>query len=258
VNDCLPHRKGDVNEIRRPGAPENALMPAASPSIESQRARGDAEVFARAFAEEPDLARLSVAAQRVLAMAAALFYQRGAVATSVRDITRACGLSPGALYKHFASKDDVLYELVRHGHERLERRIATALEGGPDDPVLRMSAFVRAYVTGHLVQPELAQVVRREYVHLSAPRRTAIVQRRRALRTQLTGLLRDGAEAGRFRLIDGDDPPTRVALMTLDMCSRTSEWYDRSRSGPPSELADSYVIAALRLAWAELREGRGS
>ena len=167
-------------------------MTAARPDPEHPRPRGDAAVFERAFAGAPDLAHLSPAARRVLAMSAALFHQRGAAATSVRDITSACGLSPGALYKHFASKDDVLYELVRHGHERLERRIDAALAGAPDDAVRRTTAFVHAYVAGHLAQPELAQVVRREYLHLSAARHREIVRRRRALRGRLAALLRAG------------------------------------------------------------------
>jgi AcrR family transcriptional regulator len=205
-------------------------------------------MFAQAFAGEPDLAHLTVAARRVLAMSAALFYRQGAAATSIRDITRACGLTPGALYSHFASKDDVLYLLVRHGHERLERRIAAALEASSDEPVERTSAFVRAYVMGHLVQPELAQVVRREYLHLSQPRRHEIVRRRRELRDQLTDLLRDGELAGVFDLIGDDDGPTRVGVMVLDMCSRTSEWYDPTRSDATDDIADRYTTAALRLA----------
>jgi hypothetical protein len=38
--------------------------------------------------------------------------------------------------------------------------------------------------------------------------------------------------------------------MILDMCSRTSEWYDPSRAEAPDELAERYVAAALRLAGA--------
>jgi TetR/AcrR family transcriptional regulator, cholesterol catabolism regulator len=227
MNDCLPHA-----------------------GTGRQRATTDADVFEKAFADAPDLTHLTYAARRVLSMSAALFYQRGAAATSIRDITRACGLSPGALYNHFASKDDVLYELVRHGHERLERRIAAALEGSTDDPTARVAAFVHAYVMGHLVQPELAQVVRREYLHLSPARYQETVRRRRVLRDQLTDVLRAGAGDGSFDLIGGRDGSTRVAVMVLDMCARTSDWYDPSREDPPSEFADRYVTAALRLAGA--------
>jgi AcrR family transcriptional regulator len=215
--------------------------------------RGDPRVFEQVFADAADLEHLSYAARRVLAMSASLFYRHGAAGTSIRDITSACGLSPGALYNHFASKDDMLWVLVGHGHDSLERRIGAALAEVPDEPVARTAAYVRAYVTGHLVHPELAQVVRREYLHLSPARYDAIVRRRRRLRQQLTELLRRGADAGAFDLIDGPDGATRVAVMVLDMCSRTSEWYDRKREEPPARLAERYVTAALRLAGADLR-----
>src|SRR5579875_954389 len=79
-----------------------------------------AAIFLASFADQPDLTDLTPAARRVLATAAALFYEKGAVDTSVRDLTKACGLTPGALYNHFASKDDLLYTLVKHGHVRIE------------------------------------------------------------------------------------------------------------------------------------------
>src|SRR5262245_55098829 len=43
--------------------------------------------------------------RRIADAAIELFYRNGATATSVRDITAACGLSPGALYNHFSSKE---------------------------------------------------------------------------------------------------------------------------------------------------------
>jgi AcrR family transcriptional regulator len=202
------------------------------------------------FADAPDLAHLTWAARRMLATAAALFYRQGAAATSIRDITKACGLSPGALYKHFAGKDDVLDVLVVHGHVALEGRIAASLDGLAEEPTVRTKAFVHAYVMGHLEHPELAQVIRREYLHLPEPQYQAIVQRRRQLRDSLSALLRTGQGAGRFDLIDGKNGATRVAVMILDMCSRTSEWYNSGRAEKPRELADRYVIAALRLAGA--------
>lgn len=224
MNECLPESGSSVN------------------------GRGSPEVFAAQFAEAPDLVDLSPAARRVLAVSAALFYRNGAAATSIRDITSACGLSPGALYNHFAAKDDVLFRLIEHGHEALERRIAASLAPVADrGPVERTVAFVRAYLMGHLVHPELAQVVRREYLHLSAERYRAVVARRRMLRRRLAELLGEGVAAEEFHLVGGKDAPTRAAVMVLDMCSRTSEWYDPARAEPPAELAELYVAAALRL-----------
>jgi len=41
----------------------------------------------------------------ILEAAKACFAREGFHATSMRDIYRECGLSPGAVYNHFASKE---------------------------------------------------------------------------------------------------------------------------------------------------------
>ena len=206
-----------------------------------------AAIFLASFDGQPDLADLSPAARRVLATAAALFYERGAVDTSVRDLTRACGLTPGALYNHFPSKDELLYTLVRHGHARMQTRIDHAIAAAPDDPASALRAFVSAYVTGHVTNPELAQTARREYLHLSPQRYAEIVEARRAVRRQLSDLLAAGQRSGAFELIGGKDGAVASALMVLDMCSRTSEWFDRARDSDPAGIVERYVAAALRL-----------
>lgn len=207
----------------------------------------DAAGFERLFSESSDLAEMSYAARRIMAMSAAFFHRYGAAGTSIRDITTACGLTPGAFYKHFASKDDLLDALVQLGHDRLERRISETLAGAHRDPVSQIAAFVGAYVLAHLEHPKLAQLARREYLHLTPDRQAAVVARRRRMRSQLVELLQAGEASGQFELVEGAGA-TRVALMILDMCSRTSEWYHPRQSEPPGELAEHYVAAALRLA----------
>ena len=56
---------------------------------------------------------------QILATAAELFAARGFHGVSVGDIGAACGVSGPALYKHFASKDAVLAEMLVDISERL-------------------------------------------------------------------------------------------------------------------------------------------
>lgn len=83
--------------------------------------------------------------EQILATAADLFAARGFHGVSVVDLGAACGISGPALYKHFASKDAVLAEMLVSISERLlevgrERSVAAA------DPV----AAVRALVDWHV------------------------------------------------------------------------------------------------------------
>jgi AcrR family transcriptional regulator len=57
--------------------------------------------------------------EQILATAAELFAARGFHGVSVADIGAACGISGPALYKHFASKDAVLAEMLVDISQRL-------------------------------------------------------------------------------------------------------------------------------------------
>ncbi|MBU2076311.1 MAG: TetR/AcrR family transcriptional regulator, partial [Actinobacteria bacterium] len=50
--------------------------------------------------------------EQILGTAAELFAARGFHGVSVADLGAACGISGPALYKHFASKDAVLAEML--------------------------------------------------------------------------------------------------------------------------------------------------
>jgi AcrR family transcriptional regulator len=50
--------------------------------------------------------------RRILDVATELFNERGYSGTSIRDITERLGMTKGALYYHFASKDELLYAMV--------------------------------------------------------------------------------------------------------------------------------------------------
>lgn len=61
--------------------------------------------------------------------AARLFRLRGHAGTNIDDIMLAAGLTRGAFYAHFTSKDDLFAEIVRMGHGLLPRLRAA---GKPD------------------------------------------------------------------------------------------------------------------------------
>jgi len=65
----------------------------------------------------------------IAAAAAPLFNQRGFAGTSMSDIMAATGLRKGAIYNHFASKDDIALAALEHGIGLIRARLDTALEG---------------------------------------------------------------------------------------------------------------------------------
>src|SRR5437764_10333023 len=82
--------------------------------------------------------------EEILEAAKACFAREGFHATSMRDVYRECGLSPGAVYNHFASKDEIVRSL---GEERLRgaqaQREALALIDDPVEALRLLAAGTR-------------------------------------------------------------------------------------------------------------------
>jgi len=105
--------------------------------------------------------------------------QRGLYETTVEHITEAADVGKGTFYVHFASKEDLVFHLVRHGFNELMAPGATeAVSNGA--PAARLAALIQGQlralgrrrdlivllhqVRGLLIlQPEARQRLRQEY-----------------------------------------------------------------------------------------------
>jgi AcrR family transcriptional regulator len=182
--------------------------------------------------------------------AIALFYESGSQVSSVRDITKACGMTPGALYKHFDSKEDLLFEVIRSAHEHFLGRLDEALgitHGA--SPEVRLSALVRALVLFHTDHRREARVANQEYRFLPEPQQHVVLQLRRDIRARFHDVLAAGEQEGIFRLpaTPGSDPAALAAVTICDMGMRVSEWYDGAHPPSAAELATLHTTYALRL-----------
>ena len=79
----------------------------------------------------------------ILKAAVTLSKEKGFDAMTVRDVCRRAGITTGAFYHHFSSKDDLLY----NGFATLDLHIRQTLEGhGGDAPDERLRLILSAYV----------------------------------------------------------------------------------------------------------------
>src|SRR6185295_16354186 len=70
------------------------------------------------------------AKRQILRAAMKLFSERGFAATSIRDIARESGYTNPALYKHFASKEELALHLFDTCHGRMWARCQAAVAAG--------------------------------------------------------------------------------------------------------------------------------
>jgi len=192
---------------------------------------------------------------RLAEAAIELFYERGALATTVKDITGACGLTPGALYNHFASKDHLLYLVVRDIHRQVDDQLAALLAATDDDPVTRLTAAVRLLVWHTAGFKKRSRVANREFTLLTGSRRREISAIRRQMRDRFADIILAGAQQRIFNLVGGDDlaAATMHAATITTMCVRISEWTLENTPFSVTALPDRYAELALRMVSARSR-----
>ena len=104
--------------------------------------------FRRRAADRPD---------EVLDAAVHLFMERGFAATRVDDIAAAAGISKGAVYQYFPTKQAIFEALVRRAVGPLVDEAATAAASRTDDPAKVIAGLVQA-IAARLKDPTRAAI----------------------------------------------------------------------------------------------------
>ena len=92
--------------------------------------------------------------QRIEDAATRLFVKKGITETSVRDITREVGLSEGALYRHFTSKEDLVWQIFEQNYLRFARELEAVAASEPT-AARKVSAMIRGFCRAHDQDPTL-------------------------------------------------------------------------------------------------------
>ena len=197
---------------------------------------------------------------RIRQAAVELFVVQGFKGTSVRDITTACHLTPGALYNHFPSKEAVLHAIISETHHKLEMALDEAMADVSDDPAHRLFRLVEAFAKFHHQHRREALVANLEYVELDELHRLAVVQSRRALRTRFEVELHAGIEAGLFAIPSdgGENAIKLVATAISNMAIRISEVHGPDPHMDAATIARFHAELALNMVTSRRESDRQS
>jgi AcrR family transcriptional regulator len=84
----------------------------------------------------------------------------GAEAVSVREAARRAGVSPGAPFRHFPSRDALMTAVAEEAQQRLRAEIDAALAGAPvGDPLARFRSFGLAYLRWAMRNPAHFEII---------------------------------------------------------------------------------------------------
>ncbi len=180
--------------------------------------------------------------QRLLAAATRLFAERGYDRTSVQEIVEAAGVTKGALYHYFGSKDDLLHEIygrvLRLQQERLDAfadsdaPVAERLRGAAADVVITTiehlddaTIFFRSM---HQLSPEKNKQVRAE---------------RRRYHERFRALIEEGQQDGVFSTAT---PADLVVDYHFGSVHHLASWYRPDGPLTPQQVADHLADLLLR------------
>lgn len=181
--------------------------------------------------------------RRLYEVALTEFGRRGFHAVSVRDLTRALGLQASSLYAHVASKQDLLADLIRIGHEEHRDQLRLALLEAGSEPAEQVAALTRAHVRVHATYALLTRVCNRELASIRDDQRREIL----AIRLDSERLFLDVIERGqRLGAFAASDPMLAVAAIGA-MGMRVAEWWHPDVGVTVDEVADTYAGFAVKL-----------
>ena len=174
--------------------------------------------------------------QHILLHSAHVFAEQGFEGASMRDISRATGVSLSGLYYYFESKQKLLYLIQNNAFTMIIQRLQTRLER-VRDAEQRLRVLVQNHVEYFLSHPNEMKVLSHEEDALDSPYReevAAIKKRYYALAREIfDGLAAKG-------LMDGLNP--RVAVLSLfGMMNWVYKWHNSNVDPGSEELTDAIV-----------------
>ena len=181
-------------------------------------------------------------ADSVLQAALDLFATQGYATTSVQQIVEAAGVTKGAMYHYFQSKDDLLFAIYDRMLSLQKRHLEEIVaRGGTTTEVLR-AVCVDVVETSIDLLPE-GTVFFRSVHMLTEPRRSEVTRRRREYHDEFAALVAQGQAEGSVRT---DVPRSVLIAHFFSDVHYLSYWY--SPSGPESktEVANQLTDLFLR------------
>jgi len=181
--------------------------------------------------------------RRLYETALLLFGERGFHAVSVRDLTRALGLQASSLYAHVPSKQHLLADLIKVGHEEHRDTLRLSLLEAGTDPAEQIATLTRAHVRVHATYPLLTRLCNRELAALPDERRSEIIAIRLEAERLFFDVVERGQRLGAFR----DTDPMLVVAAIGAMGIRIAEWWHSGLGVTIDDVADTYAEFAVRM-----------
>jgi AcrR family transcriptional regulator len=178
---------------------------------------------------------------RLLAEATKLFAKQGFDRTSVQEIVEAAGVTKGAMYHYFGSKDDLLHEIyarvLREQIERLEKFVASEAPAAQ-----RLHAAAADVVITSIENLDDIKIFVQSMHHLGPAKQRVVRAERRRYHERFRSLVEEGQQAGVFRT---DVPADLVVDYFFGSVHHLGMWYRRGGPLSARDVAKHYADLLL-------------
>lgn len=182
------------------------------------------------------------AARRLVKAAVEAFAERGYHATTTRDIASRAGMSPAALYIHYKTKEELLYQISGVGHRLALGMLERAADGG-GSPAERLADAVRSFARWQAERHTTARVVQYELGALGEEHHAELLDVRRRTDGAVRRIIQDGVTAGDFDVPD----VSGTTLAVLSLCVDVARWFNPEGRRTPEEVGELYADLVLRM-----------
>jgi len=174
--------------------------------------------------------------QHILLHSARIFAEQGFEGTSIRDISRATGVSLSGLYYYFESKQKLLYLIQYNAFTFILERLRSRLHQ-VHEPQARLRVLVQNHIEYFLSHPHEMKVLSHEEEALEPPYRDEVA----AIKRRYYALAREIFDAVAAEgLAPGLNP--RVAVLSLfGMMNWVYKWHNPKVDPDTDELTDAIV-----------------
>ena len=179
----------------------------------------------------------------VFRAAAELMVEKGYGGTSIGDIAQVVGMTKAGLYHHISGKQDMLFQILNHAMDELDRVVGTPVRL-IEDPEQRLRQLIRLHIRGSIDHGLAFTVLMSEINHLTAKQQRRIRGRIEKYHALIRESLQELDGNGRLRSLDID-----IATMhIMKTVTGVARWKHQDFASDAEHLIQetiAYTMAAL-------------
>ena len=179
----------------------------------------------------------------VFRAAAELMVEKGYGGTSIGNIAQAVGMTKAGLYHHISGKQDMLYQILNHAMDELDRVVSTPVRL-IEDPEERLRRLMRLQIQGSVTHGLVFTVLFSEINHLAPAQQEEISGRIKEHHALIREALLELADVGRLRKLDVNI----ATMLIMNALTGIARWKHQDFTSEVEHLIQetvAYTMAAL-------------